>query len=253
MIPAVALPDFYRLVFHPRIGSTSDEAKSLAGAGAAEGTLVWAFQQSAGHGRQGRRWISPPGNLYASVVLRPQVPIAVAAQLSFAAALAVGDASTELAPEAAISFKWPNDVLLVGRKTAGILLESQAKPDGGLAWLVLGIGINLATYPVGVDYPATALSATGVEATPATMLAALARHFLGWYQRWDRGNGFAALRTAWLARAHGLGQSIRVRQGAAGLQGTFLDLDSDGALRLETISGIRRIEAGEVFPAASHR
>jgi BirA family biotin operon repressor/biotin-[acetyl-CoA-carboxylase] ligase len=252
MISAVALPDFYRLVFHTRIGSTSDEAKSLAAADGAEGTLVWALAQTRGHGRQGRSWISPPGNLYASMILRPPVPVATAAQLSFAAALAVGEACAELAPDAAISFKWPNDVLLAGRKTAGILLESQARPDGGLAWLVLGIGINLATYPVGVDYPATALSATGADITPATMLAALACHFLDWYERWEGGKGFAALRTAWLARAQGLGQAIRVRQGTAELHGKFLDLDSDGALRLEAPSGIRRIEAGEVFPALGH-
>ena len=249
MIPAVALPDFYRLVFHDRIGSTSDEAKSLAANGATEGTFVWALAQSHGHGRQGRSWISPQGNLYASVILRPLVPVAIAAQLSFVAALAVGDACIALAPEAAVSFKWPNDVLLAGRKTAGILLESQAKPDGGVAWLVLGIGINLATYPLGVDYPATALSATGVEITPATMLAALARHFLDRYERWDGGKGFATLRAAWLERAHGLGQPIRVRHGAAMLEGRFVGLDEDGALRLETASGIRRIEAGEVFPA----
>ena len=245
------LPSFYRLVQHDRIGSTNDEAKRLAAAGAAEGTLVWALAQSAGHGRQGRHWISPPGNLYASVVLRPDVPAAVGAQLSFAAALAVAESCADLAPAAALTVKWPNDVLLAGRKTAGILLESQTKADGHLAWLVLGIGINLATYPVDVDYPATALSATGAEIVPDAMLGALARRFLTRYAQWDQGRGFAALREAWLGRAQGLGKPLRVRQAAGDLHGIFAGIDRDGALLLQMQDGARRIEAGDVFPTLS--
>lgn len=245
------LPPFYRLLAHTRIASTSDEAKSLAAAGAAEGTLVWAREQKKGRGRQGHAWVSPPGNLYASLILRPDVPVQVAAQLSFLAALAVGDACLELARDAAIGFKWPNDVLLAGRKLAGILLESETKPDGRLAWLVLGIGINLATYPVNAAYPATALGATGADVAPERMLSALGRHFLSWHERWQQGRGFAAVREAWLARAQRLGQEIRVRLPRAELAGVFAGLDQDGALLLETPSGARRIDAGDVFPARS--
>jgi BirA family biotin operon repressor/biotin-[acetyl-CoA-carboxylase] ligase len=245
------LPSFYRLVGHERITSTSDEAKSLAAAGAPAGTLVWARTQSAGRGRQGREWVSPPGNLYASLILRPAVPAAIAAQLSFVAALAVGDACLAQAPDAAIALKWPNDVLLAGRKLAGILLESHASLAGTLDWLVVGIGINLATYPVEVDYPATALSATGADAAPETVLAALAEAFLVWYQCWRDGAGFATIRSAWLARAHGLGKPVRVRLPGATLEGVFAGLDTDGALLLDSAAGQRRIAAGEVFPAAA--
>lgn len=244
------LPPFFRLVSHERIASTSDEAKALAAAGAPAGTLVWARAQSAGHGRQGRSWISPAGNLYASLILRPAVPIATAAQLGFVAALAVGDACLALAPEAGIAFKWPNDVLLDGRKLAGILLESQASSAGMLDWLVIGIGINLATYPVDVDYKATALSATGADAEPEDVLAALAAALLDWLGRWQDGAGFAAVRAAWLARGHGLGQPIRVRLPSSTLDGVFAGLDTDGALLLDSAAGRRRIAAGEVFPAA---
>lgn len=247
----MSLPPSYRLISRDRIASTSDEAKSLAAGGAPEGTLVWALQQTHGHGRHGRDWASPPGNFYASVILKPKVPVAVAAQLGFVAALAVGDACLDVAPGAAIAFKWPNDVLLAGRKVAGLLLESQAKPDGGLAWLVLGIGINLATYPVNAAYPATALSATGADVSPKAMLAALAAHLLRRYEQWDEGRGFAAVREAWLDRAHGLGQGIRVHLPKAEFPGIFAGLDADGALLLDTPTGRRRIEAGEVFPAAS--
>lgn len=246
---SLALPPFFRLIQHDRIASTSDEAKPLAAAGAPEGTLVWALEQTQGRGRQGRPWASPRGNFYASLILRPKVPVAVAAQLSFAATLAVGEACLELAPEATIAFKWPNDVLLEERKVAGILLESQAKPNGGLDWLILGIGINLATYPVNAAYPATALSATGADIAPDAMLTAFAPRLEHWYERWRSGEGFTMIRHAWLERAQGLGQEIRVRLPKDELHGIFAGLDADGALLLETKTARRRVEAGEVFPA----
>jgi BirA family biotin operon repressor/biotin-[acetyl-CoA-carboxylase] ligase len=248
---AAALPSFYRLVAHERVASTSDEAKTLAAAGAPAGTLVWARAQSAGRGRHGKSWVSSPGNLYVSLVLRPTVPVATAAQLGFVAALAVGGACLAQAPGAAISLKWPNDVLLAGRKLAGILLESQAKASGALEWLVAGIGINLATYPVGVEYPATALSATGTDVSAEAMLTTLAAAFLAWYQRWRDGAGFATIRTEWLARAQGLGQPIRVRLPARTLDGIFAGIATDGALLLDTSAGRQHIAAGEVFPAAA--
>lgn len=244
-----SFPAFYRLRRYGRIGSTNDEAKRLAAEGAAEGTLVWARKQTAGHGRQGRIWVSPPGNLYASLILRPEASARVAAQLGFAAALAVGETCVDFAPGAAIAFKWPNDVLLGARKVAGLLLESEAR-GGDLRWLVLGIGINLVTYPVNADYPATALSAAGVGVTPEAILAVLARRFLDWYDRW-RQYGFAVLRPAWLERAQGVGTPIRVRLPQTVFTGVFLGLDENGALLLDTENGRRRIEAGEVFPAVT--
>jgi BirA family biotin operon repressor/biotin-[acetyl-CoA-carboxylase] ligase len=244
-----SLPSFYRLVAHERLASTSDEAKRLAAEGASAGTLVWARVQSAGRGRQGRVWVSPAGNFYASLILRPTVPVTTAAQLGFVAALAVADACLAFAPGAAFSLKWPNDVLLARRKLAGLLLESQSRGDGALDWLVLGIGINLATYPVEVDHPATALAATGADADPEAMLGALGPSFLAWYECWREGAGFATIRAEWLARAQGLNQPIRVRLPGATREGVFAGLDSDGALLLDTGTGRQRIAAGEVFPA----
>lgn len=247
---AASLPAFYRLQSHDRLGSTNDEAKALAAGGAEEGTLVWALAQSQGRGRQGRAWVSLPGNLYASIVLKPETRASVAAQLGFAAALAVREACLDFVPDAAITFKWPNDVLLGGRKLAGILLESQLRGDGRLSWLVMGIGINLATYPATANYPATALSTTGIEVAPEAMLTALARRFLAWYERWRAAAAFAPLRAAWLGQAQGIGQEISVRLPACALSGRFTGLDTDGALLLDTGAGPRRIDAGDVFPAA---
>jgi BirA family transcriptional regulator, biotin operon repressor / biotin---[acetyl-CoA-carboxylase] ligase len=249
-IAALALPPFFRLLTHAALPSTSDEAKRLAENDAPAGTLVWALEQSAGRGRQGRSWVSPPGNLYVSLILRPAVAVAVAAQLGFVASLAVADACAEAAPGAALACKWPNDVLLAGKKLAGILLESQARPDGQLDWLVLGIGINLAHHPEGTDFPATSLAASGVDIAADVALACLGKRFVEWYERWQEGAGFAAIRAAWLGRAHRIGQPIRVRLINAALAGRFAGLDEDGALLLETEAGRRRIASGEVFPAA---
>jgi len=247
-LPA-ALPPFYRLVARERLASTSDEAKRLAAEGAPAGMLVWARVQSAGRGRQGRSWVSPAGNFYASLILRPAVPVATAAQIGFVAALAVADACFAFAPEAAITLKWPNDVLLAGRKLAGLLLESQSRGDGKLDWLVLGIGVNLATYPVEVEYPATALAATGADPHAEAMLGALAPSLLAWYERWREGAGFATIRAEWLARSQGLNRPIRVRLPGETREGVFAGLDTDGALLLDTGTGRQRIAAGEVFPA----
>jgi BirA family biotin operon repressor/biotin-[acetyl-CoA-carboxylase] ligase len=246
---APLLPDRFRLVRYDRLGSTNDEAKSLARAGAAEGTLVWAGEQTAGRGRRGRTWVSPPGNLYMSLVLRPDRSAAAAAQLGFVAALGLGEAIGELTgPALELRFKWPNDLLVDSRKLAGILLESETSANDQVDFVVIGIGANLASAPTGVEYPATSLAEQGFAGvTPPQLLDAFARYFDEWLQRW-RFDGFAPVRTAWLARASGIGDAIRVRLERDTLLGRFHDLDSDGALLLDAPEGRRRIAAGEVFP-----
>src|SRR6185437_7137121 len=171
--------------------------------GAGEGTLVLAREQSAGRGRRGRTWISPPGNLYCSLVLRPACAAPAAAQLGFAASLAVAEAVAHFLPSAvSVTCKWPNDVLVAGSKVAGILLQSRAGGSGALDWLVLGIGVNLASHPGGTEYPATSLAAaSAAEVTPKAMLPILAERLLAWYEAWRAPAGFAAVREAWLARA----------------------------------------------------
>jgi BirA family transcriptional regulator, biotin operon repressor / biotin---[acetyl-CoA-carboxylase] ligase len=237
-----ALPEFFSLRHYAEIDSTNSEARRLAVSGAPSGLVVWADRQSAGHGRQGRAWQSPPGNLYCSILLRPEASAAETAQLSFASALAVCDAIPgDLAPRC----KWPNDVLIGGKKVAGILLESEGV-GGKIAALIVGIGVNIASHPPDTEMPATSL---GPAVTPATMLAAICRHFLSWHDIW-RTQGFTPLREAWLARAHGLGSDIRVRYGTTETLGRFVDLDASGALVLENSEGRRHIAAGAVFPTA---
>lgn len=228
----MALPPFYRLEVHEALDSTNDEAKRQAAAGTPEGALIVARRQTAGRGRSGRIWTSPEGNLYFSLLLRPARPPGEAAQLSFVAALALADGAA-----VPVALKWPNDVLAQGRKLSGILLEGS---DG---WLVVGCGVNVATAPEG----ATCLREQGSAATPDRVLERFCASFLAWRGQW-LAEGFAPIRTAWLARAAGLGAPATARLGRETLHGTFVDLDSDGALVLDMAgAGRRRIAAGEVY------
>jgi BirA family biotin operon repressor/biotin-[acetyl-CoA-carboxylase] ligase len=243
------LPAAYRLVRYDTVGSTNDEAKRLARAGAEEGTVVWALEQNAGRGRRGRVWASPRGNLYASMIVRPDRPVNRAAQLGFVAALAVGDTlGATFGGAAGLSYKWPNDVLLHGRKIAGILLESELGEGAVPAFVVVGVGINLASSPGDAEFPATSIAEQGLgHVSPAEALAGFTHHFQAWVERW-RADGFAPVRTAWRANAVSLGEAIRVQLDAATLHGRFIDIDQEGALLLESAGELRHISAGDVFP-----
>ena len=244
------LPPGCLLVCYDSVGSTNDEAKRLARDGAAEGTFVWALEQTAGRGRRGRTWVSPPGNLYASLILRPDCPAHRAAQIGFVAALAIGDALGAMLPRLGrIAYKWPNDVLVNGRKIAGILLESEMTALDKLTFLILGVGVNLTTSPRDMAFPATSVAEEcDGEVVPAAMLEEFSGHFETWKKRWQT-EGFAPVRAAWLEATTFRGEEIRVHLEAATLHGRFLDLDQQGALLLEADGEHRRISAGEVFPA----
>jgi BirA family biotin operon repressor/biotin-[acetyl-CoA-carboxylase] ligase len=232
------------------LDSTNEQARRLAAGGALDGTVVWARSQTAGRGRQGRQWRSPEGNLYCSIVLRPEVPAGDAAQLSFVTALALGQAVSGLLPDnVAMRYKWPNDLLLDGRKAAGILLESSGGTNGELDWLIVGAGLNVENYPdTAGNYPATSLREAGVG--PVALREILTRYidgFAHWRARWHN-EGIACVREAWLERAAQLGEDITVHQPNGQLRGRFSGLDEGGALLLDLPDGSRRtITAGDVF------
>jgi BirA family biotin operon repressor/biotin-[acetyl-CoA-carboxylase] ligase len=244
------LPQGYQLIRYETVGSTNEEAKLLAREGAVEGTLVWALDQTAGRGRRGHAWVSPQGNLYASLILRPGCAAGRAAQLGFVAAMAVGYTLGAISSGLqGLSYKWPNDVLVNGRKIAGILLESELREREIPEFVILGVGINLASSPQGTEFPATSTAEQGLgPLSPADALEEFARNFHAWEQRWSE-DGFAPVRTAWLARATSLGQPIRVQLPTATLYGRFVDIDQQGALLLESAGELRHISAGEIFPA----
>lgn len=246
------MPSGFELVTLDEIDSTNEEARRRAQAGADDGLLIWARSQNLGRGRRGRRWVSPPGNLYSSLLLRPDCSAGEAATLSYVAALAVADTAAMLLPSGAdIRCKWPNDVLVAGQKVAGILLESHGGGDGGLDWLIIGVGINVAHYPDVARLSATSLADKGATATVDQVLQVYAAAIARWLAVW-RAERFAPVRAAWLERAHGLGEAIRVRLAERTFDGIFEGLDDDGALILAQPTGARRrVTAGEVFDPAS--
>ncbi|MBI1776889.1 MAG: biotin--[acetyl-CoA-carboxylase] ligase [Proteobacteria bacterium] len=242
------LPNGLRLFAFERLDSTNAFARRLAEAGDAMPSVVWALEQSAGAGRRGRAWHSPRGNLYVSLLLVPGRPLAAVAQLSFAAALAVGEAIEALAPPGrTVRFKWPNDVLLDGAKIAGILLEAgDAAAAGASPWLVVGVGINLDSHPPETPYPATHVAAAGGEPNIEKALEVFVRAFLVRWERWLT-EGFEPIRAEWLAKAFGRGTTIRVNLERDVLSGTFDGVDESGALVLGVPGGHRSIAAGEIF------
>lgn len=247
------LPGDFHLHRLDAVDSTNAEAKRRAAQGAPDGTVIQADAQTAGRGRQGRAWESPPGNLYCSLLLRPDCVPGVAVQAGFLTALAAGEAvARHLPPEAAVQFKWPNDLLIDGAKVAGILLETGIDKTGKVDWLVIGLGVNIASHPPAVPYPTASLVAAGADGASADgVLAAYCASFAIWRQRW-REFGFEPIRRAWLAKASGIGKTVRVRLENEEMTGIFADLDPGGALILETGAGERRrISAGDVFPAAA--
>ncbi len=247
------LPPAYRLVSLDTVDSTNAEARRLASKGEAavpDGTLVWAREQTAGRGRCGRKWHSPKGNLYCSLVLRPEAPIAEASQLSFVGGLAACDALSAIGPAGnVVQCKWPNDILLNGAKVGGLLLEAETTGKSGLEWLILGLGINVASHPPKVEFEATSLRAEGWQVDVVDCLEAFGRHFMTWANTWLE-DGFAAVRKNWLWRCKGIGDRIEVRLPKKTLKGTFKDIDEDGALLLAAGKREIRITAGDVFFAA---
>lgn len=235
------------VIHRASVGSTNDEAKLLARAGAPDMTALRADAQSAGRGRAGRHWASPPGNLYLSLIVRTDCPVARAAELGFVAGLALTDMLVPLAGPTAPRLKWPNDVLLDGRKLGGILLETESIGDR-LDAVIIGMGVNLASHPDGTAMPASdLLAATGKRIDPAECVEPLRAAFARWRMAWES-SGFAAIREAWRARAVGRGEAVRVRLPTGEVGGLFEDIDAHGALLLMRHDGTRqRISAGDVL------
>lgn len=236
---------FFEVLDYDELASTNDEARRLAEEGGREGLVVRATRQTAGRGRQGREWVSEDGNLFASLLLRPEVALNQAATLPFVAALALSDTlAPKMADEGALTHKWPNDVLLHGRKVSGILLESGGSRQG--LYVVVGIGVNVTSYPAEALYPATSLKEAGIDWEAEALLKSYITVFSGLYQLW-LAHGFGPLRKAWLKRAAHLGQHIAVGRGDDKVAGIFEDVDEAGALLLKTGEGVKTINAGDVF------
>ena len=239
-------PRLSAVEWHESIGSTSDRLKQLARAGAPAWTAVLAESQTGGRGREGRAWHSPPGGLYLSVLLRPRVePVPL---IPLAAGVAVVEAAKGFG--VACELKWPNDVLVSGRKLAGILGEASSG-SAGIEWVVLGLGVNLAleakSLPAELRDGVTSLRAEAKsDATPAAVAAALLVQLGVWYDALREAP--ARVVAAWRERAIPWWNAlVDVRSGQAVLRGRLVAVDDDGALVIELEGGERRrLVSGEV-------
>jgi BirA family biotin operon repressor/biotin-[acetyl-CoA-carboxylase] ligase len=222
----------------PRLASTNTTARELAAAGAPEGTVVVAEEQTAGRGRQGREWSSPAGaGLYCSILVRPDAPPAAAQSLTFAAAIAVAEALGGLGV-ADVEIKWPNDVLARGRKLSGILTEASFL-EGRVEWAVVGVGVNLKAeaVPEALRGRATSLEQEGVAAAALDVLAALLGRFDRWYAALVE-DGPAAVVARWLELAPmATGRRVTVDGGAGAFAGVTDGVTPEGLLRVRRDDG----------------
>jgi BirA family biotin operon repressor/biotin-[acetyl-CoA-carboxylase] ligase len=199
--------------------------------------------------------VSERGNLFASLLLTDTAVPEHWPELAFVAALAIHDAVADVAPalRAQLSIKWPNDLLLAGKKFSGILIEGEGGAEGKGS-VVVGIGVNCVSHPGDTDYPATDLKAAGAEVSAEALFTALSAKMLGRLAQWNEGEHFSTIRADWLARAAGRGEQIRVRLAEEELVGRFDDVDGAGRLLLSLPDGSRKaIAAGDVVALGEGR
>ncbi|MEO5362662.1 MAG: biotin--[acetyl-CoA-carboxylase] ligase [Magnetococcus sp. DMHC-8] len=242
-------PDRYH--YFAELDSTNRLAARLAQEGADQGTVVVADCQTGGRGRLGRSWFSPRGvNLYCSVVLRPAIPPQVAAQLTLVAGLALAHAVADLGC-GDVELKWPNDLLLGGRKAAGILTEMRTEA-ARIQHVIVGIGVNVngarTAFPVALREQAVNLAESlRGPVDRARLLAGLLAWLEHWYDRFDR-EGFGPLRQEWLSFARLLDQAVQVRLADETFSGRARALDAEGYLLVQRADGtLTRVVAGDVM------
>jgi BirA family transcriptional regulator, biotin operon repressor / biotin---[acetyl-CoA-carboxylase] ligase len=245
----------YRLEAFDQVGSTNVEAIARAREGDRGSIWFVTAEQTAGRGRRQRAWISPRGNLPCSVLEVLRVAPAIAATLGFAAGLATEAALRKVSLEASLragpesfkyELKWPNDVLVGGRKLVGISLDAEAVDDH-LA-VVAGIGINVVAAPEGTPTPAISLAALGVQIGAEELFSVLSDSWVEFRGIWDNGRGFAQIRKLWLERAAGLGQAVAIKSAGSTIEGTFETIDAQGCMIVRTPAGqLMPITAGDVY------
>ncbi len=231
------------------ISSTNDHARELAEQGAAHGEVVIAEEQTGGRGRRGRPWSSPrAANVYLSVVLRPDLPPARAPELTLLASVAVCDALRQANVPAEI--KWPNDLLVGGRKIAGILTELASEPER-VHWVVVGIGVNVNAaeddFPEELRPIATSIRIVRGEPAPrALFVAACLTALEAWLDRHAE-EGFEPVRLAWRERSATLGREVTVKTEGRDVVGRAEDVDAVGALLVRAGGRLERILSGDVL------
>ncbi len=234
----------WRLETFDSLPSTSDLCIARAEAGEAAGLAVLARSQTHGRGSRGRSWSAQPGNLALSVLLRPRSDPPQLGLWPFLAGLALHQA---LGGGPRLHLKWPNDILLDTAKLAGVLIERGT--GAGDDWLVIGFGANLAFAPAVPGRDTACLAALGPPPDPEPVARALLDALDDWQAAWRR-DGFTAIRTAWLARAHPLGTVLAAEVGGTRRSGRFAGLAPDGAMLLSVDGRQERVDTGEILLGA---
>ncbi|MBI2061562.1 MAG: biotin--[acetyl-CoA-carboxylase] ligase [Nitrospirae bacterium] len=239
-----------RVVCFSEIESTSEHLKALARAGEEEGMVVIADHQTAGHGRHGRSWYSPPGvNLYLSVLLRPSIEPSKAPLLSLFAAVCVAESVRAVCGIRA-GIKWPNDILLRGKKCSGILVDMEGG-SRGVDWVVVGIGLNVngRDWPEEIRPTATSLAEqSGRRFDRGVVGSTLIGRMDSEYVK-ALGDGFASVREKWLAYDMLSGERIRLTERGTVTEGVVIGYDDLGAIILGDEDGSRR----KVFSGEAER
>ncbi|WP_123040768.1 biotin--[acetyl-CoA-carboxylase] ligase [Cohnella candidum] len=249
LLPKLVTREFgRRLKLFDDVGSTQDELRKLAEEGAPQGTLVVAERQTQGRGRMGRSWLSPAGKgVWMSLLLRPEIPLPLTPQLTLLAAVALSRAIARVVP-LEIGIKWPNDLLVNGKKISGILLESSAE-DERLKYVIVGMGISANLDPE--DYPEELLDkavslkmASGQTIDRSRLIAAVMDEFERLYDLY-RDRGFAPIRSLWEAHSVTLGRPAVLRTPQGTVEGVPVSLDESGGLKVRLANG----ETKTVFSA----
>lgn len=256
-----AASDGYRIAAYDTIGSTNAQALEYARAGDPGKLWVVCKNQQNGRGRRGRAWLSPEGNLAATLLVVADFELRLAATLGFVAGLALAEALDAVMPKDHFAIgldggsgtdkdrfelKWPNDVLASGAKLAGILLESTLLENGRFA-VAVGIGVNVVAYPQDLPYPATSLKALGTGCDAETLFLALSDAWNTNARLWSNGDGLSTIRSLWLERAAGIGGEVAVRIEGEVVRGIFETIDDDCRFVIRDESGTARtIAAGDV-------
>ena len=238
-IPSNIAPDInWQVKVLSRVSSTQDIVNLAAQDGDPEGYVVQALQQASGRGRHGNQWQSPMGNIYMSVLLRPECKVSRAGEFAFVVAVALYEALRGYIDETKhnITLKWPNDILVNGLKISGILLESHIKEEK-MTGLVIGIGVNILTPPESaISLQDVSKEQVFVNKVRDKILLELDNAYAQWKKE-----GFAPFRERWLGHAHGIGQAMTARLPNVSYDGVFNGLTEDGSLILKMPDGVEKI------------
>jgi len=245
------MPQGVEARFFPVCDSTNRQANALAVMKPDSPVWLIAGEQTAGRGRQGRNWVSASGNLYCSLLFAPNLKPAELAPLPFIFALAVRDSFIAMgADETDVHCKWPNDVLISGKKAAGILIETSAASGAQIGHIIIGIGMNLLHSPKDAQFPAISLmDHIGRAPDPREAIAVLANKVKKRLDNWDLTN-FSSIQQEWQSCAWGLGEHRQINMPEESFSATLVKLKDDGGLLVQLASGEERaIYAADIFPS----